>query len=374
MEDFNPFILKNYINPTYFCDRNSELTKLIQRFDNQRNTTLASNRRMGKTGLIYHLFYHLTERNQAIKCLYIDLYASQDLANFIRLLSKEIAIKLYKKPNIIVSSFKNMFKSMAPVVTFDTQSGMPQIEFNFRNEEEKRQSLEDIFHYLKNQDVKIVIAFDEFQQIATYPEQNVEALLRTLTQNLHNVNFIFSGSQKHLLIQMFASAQRPFYQTTDFMYLNTIPAPDYKAFISQKMLEGKKHIPEDTLDYILQFTRIHTYYVQSVCNRLYHYPKKELRKEYAQEVTAAILEENEDFYYSIRNLLPDYQWRLLQALAKEQGADKLNSKDFIHTHHLNTQGTVQRALAALLSKDMIFEEEGKYYVQDVFLSRWLERR
>jgi hypothetical protein len=373
MEDYNPFIVKNYIGPEYFCDRHLELKKLEERFRNQRNTTLSSNRRMGKTGLIYHFFNHIFNQNSDIKCIYIDLFATQNLSDFIKILTKEVAIKLYSKPNVIIKNFKSIFKSVSPLVTFDTFSGLPQVEFKFNSDDEKLQSIDQIFTFLNNQSQRIIIAFNEFQQVADYPEKNTEALLRTHIQNLHNINFIFSGSHKHLLLQMFGSSQRPFYQSTDFLFLNAIDKDLYKVFIIAKMAEGKKKIHDEALEYIMQFTRIHTYYVQSLCNRLYNYSKKEISLAHTREVADAILEENEDFYISYRNLLPEYQWNLLYAIAKEQGAEKLTSKHFITTYKLNTQGTIQRALAALIDKDMIFEENDKYYVQDVFLSRWLER-
>ena len=55
----NPFTLKDYAGPEYFCNRINETKRLINAVENQRNFTLSSIRKMGKTGLIHHVFNQL---------------------------------------------------------------------------------------------------------------------------------------------------------------------------------------------------------------------------------------------------------------------------------------------------------------------------
>jgi hypothetical protein len=63
---------------------------------------------------------------------------------------------------------------------------------------------------------------DEFQQVAEYQEEGAEALLRSYIQFLPNTGFIFSGSRQHLMAEMFLSAKRPFYQSTQIMSISAI--------------------------------------------------------------------------------------------------------------------------------------------------------
>lgn len=76
-----------------------------------------------------------------------------------------------------------------------------------------------------------IVAIDEFQQIAKYPEKNIEALLRTHIQRSENSHFIFAGSERHMMQEMFASAARPFYHSADMLELKAIPAEIYIPFI-----------------------------------------------------------------------------------------------------------------------------------------------
>jgi len=51
----NPFLIAGYYSPEYFCDRETETAKIISALENDRNISLISPRRFGKTGLIHHV-------------------------------------------------------------------------------------------------------------------------------------------------------------------------------------------------------------------------------------------------------------------------------------------------------------------------------
>ena len=53
---YNPFLIAGYYSPDYFCDRETETEKITSALNNDRNVSLMSARRYGKTGLIHHVF------------------------------------------------------------------------------------------------------------------------------------------------------------------------------------------------------------------------------------------------------------------------------------------------------------------------------
>ena len=59
----NPFITFGYVSPEYFCNREKEIKRLKNAMLNNSNVTLLSIRRIGKTGLIKHVFHSLEKRN-----------------------------------------------------------------------------------------------------------------------------------------------------------------------------------------------------------------------------------------------------------------------------------------------------------------------
>lgn len=74
MTVFNPFIVGTYVSEQYFCDRKEEKRILIDHIRNGRNAVLFSERRMGKTGLIQHVF-HDQKIQEDFHCLYFDAFA-----------------------------------------------------------------------------------------------------------------------------------------------------------------------------------------------------------------------------------------------------------------------------------------------------------
>ncbi len=371
----NPFHLKGYQGPGLFCDRNTERALLVENINNDINTTLFSVRRMGKTGLIHHVFYYLI-KEKSRECIYIDIYATQSLPEFTNQLASAI-MRAFPQSISIGKKFINLIKGLNPTISYDALTGAPEISFSFSQPKQYEYSLRELFTFLDKQKKPVVIAIDEFQQIANYPERNTEALLRTIIQKLNNVSFIFSGSQRHLLLEMFNSAKRPFFSSTNPLYLATIPPKEYAKFIKKLFAKGGRTIDDDSIDFILDWTCSHTYYTQSLCNKIYSQNTGKIIRENVYVACDSILMEQENIFFQYRNLLTSAQWKLLKAIAIEGKVRQPTGSKFIGQHSLGNPASVKRSLEALVSKEMVFqemEEIGSYYrVYDCFLMRWLER-
>jgi AAA+ ATPase superfamily predicted ATPase len=364
----NPFITVGYHSEKYFCDRVAETKKLKEALLNGRNVTLISWRRMGKTGLIQHVFHKL----KPVKCVYIDILHTSSLPEFTSTFSKAIFSQLEGPLSKSINQLTTVFKRIKPVISFDALTGQPNFELNFQTSVEAESTLEDVFAYLKKRKDPVVIALDEFQQIASHPEKKTEALLRSYIQHLPNVQFIFSGSQKHILSDMFSHASRPFYQSTQFMFLEAIADEEYKTFIQRQFAHYKKRVNSDLMDEMLTWSMRHTFYVQVLCHRLFLRTQSEANRKILDEVQEEILAENEPYYLAYKNLLTDQQWILLTAIGKEQKVEKINKREFLQRYGLSAS-SVQRALKALVERELVIEEPSGYRIYDVFLSRWIER-
>ena len=136
-------------------------------------------------------------------------------------------------------------------------------------------------------------------------------------------------------------------------------------------------IDDSELTLLLHWSRLHTYYVQYIFNRLYHDQEKISRDEVLRFLSK-ILQEQEPIFYQYRELLTSLQWRLLQSIAMEKKVEKPTGQEFLRKYEFGNPASVLRALQALVEKEMIVKvtshEEPFYEVYDVFLSRWLERK
>ena len=374
MEDDNPFLIRGYESPDLFCDRQEETKRIIAAVDSKRNLTLISLRRMGKTGLIHHVMEQKNhKRNTA--CFYLDMLPTGNLNELIQLLGKQILVKLEPKHEQFIKKAAGFFRGLSPALKYDALTGEPSLEFSIDTPQQARYTIEQIFAYIDQSGKKIIIAMDEFQQIVNYPEKNVEALLRSNIQSCKNASFIFSGSQKGMLVSMFSGHGKPFFQSAEILHLEAIDPDTYADFIAEKFKSGKRRISNTGIRHILQVSRGHTWYVQYICNKLYGTGIRDLSDELIGKTIVNILHENEVVYYNYRKLLTANQWQLLKAIAREDRVQMILGGHFIHKHKLGGPSSVKAALDALIEKEMVYEEENdehKFYrVYDVFLSLWL---
>jgi len=150
-----------------------------------------------------------------------------------------------------------------------------------------------------------------------------------------------------MLEQMFSAAGRPFYQSAELMYLDKIPAPDYRKFIVEKFVSAGKKIDDEAISRIFNWTRLHTFYVQDICNLLFEADRKVIDQDLISQVFHRVLTSNEPLFANYRNLIPGHQYRLLQAIAVEDGIVQPTSGAFIKNHMLTSASSVAASLKSL---------------------------
>ncbi len=370
----NPFITTGYQGSEYFCNREEETGVLKNNLINGQSSTLIAIRRIGKTGLIRHVLAQLPENNTGI---YLDILPTENLKEFLNVLATAVFSTLpeQSKPGNRILDF---IKSLRPVIAFDPLTGFPQLTVDTRPGEAERH-IQSVLEYLEAYPQKVVIAIDEFQQILNYPEKNTDAFLRSIIQSLNNVRFIFSGSQQHLMTQLFADPSRPFYQSAGFLKIDKIKAEVYESFIRHHFEKAGMTIGQETVNAILQWADHHTYYVQLLCNRVYAAASGEVESELWKAQAARLLQEQEIVFFKYRDLLTKQQWLLLKAIAHEGTVYYPTSKVFIGKYDLGSPATVLRSLQALTDKEMIYSDytkEGQlfYSVYDILFRRWMQSK
>ncbi|MCK5068278.1 MAG: ATP-binding protein [Bacteroidales bacterium] len=366
-----PFPTSGYFGPGYFCNRQEEMEVLVRNIKGGHSTTLVALRRMGKTALIHHLFNHLKSDYLGI---YVDILPTESMHDLLNSLATSVA-NLHveeSKPGAKVWKF---LKSLRPVVSYDALSGSPNLSFNL-TPEEGLLTIEGIFGFLEKQSKPVILAIDEFQQILNYPEKKADAWLRSRIQSLKNVLFIFSGSQQHLMNELFTDPSRPFYRSTQFLKLDRIRRQQYLDFIAAKFEESAKKINTKNIESILDWTNGWTYYVQLLCNRVFLSSDEVVPPGLWKEEAMRLLKEQEYVFYAYRDVLTVPQWNLLKAMAREGYVESPTSNELITRYQLGNPSTVLRSLKSLLKKEIIYREldaEGKPYygVYDVLFSRWI---
>lgn len=364
--------MAGYYSPEFFCDRETETSAILGALHNGRNVTLISPRRMGKTGLIRHAFYRLKEQEPDIVTLYMDIYSTQSMGDFVRLFANTVLGKLDAAPQKALSRIGQFIRSCRPVFTFDELTGVSKVTIDVAPQEEES-TLKEIFDYLGSSEKRCYIAIDEFQQIAEYPEKGIEALLRSYIQFLPNVNFIFAGSKQHLMQEMFMSSKRPFYQSTQLLTVGPINREAYACFAIKHFAEHGVQLPREVFDMIYDRFDGHTWYIQCLLNRLYGY-NQNVDKELVANATGQIVSEQSYSYADLLRVYSAGHIRLLKAIAREGCVKEVLAGDFISRHQLRAASSVSASLKKLLDNELVYQTPCGYIIYDRFMNEWLRQQ
>lgn len=368
----NPFITSGYVSPEYFCDRKEESKRLVLEMLNGNNLALISTRRMGKTGLIQHCF-NSKELSEEYYTFFVDIYATKSLRDFIFSLSKVILESLKPFGKKAMDKFITSVLSLQAGISYDF-TGTPSFNLQLGDIQNSSATLDEIFKYLEKADRPCIVAIDEFQQITNYPEKNIEALLRTYIQHCNNAHFIFAGSQRHTMGNMFLSASRPFYQSVSMMHLDSIDLKNYTDFANKHFKEAEKTISKDVVSAIYNRFDGVTWYIQKTLNTLFmNTPTHSICDESMIDQAINYIVDTYTFNYQETIFrLPERQKDLLVAIAKEGKAEKITSGEFVRKHSLISPSSVQAAVKGLLEKDFITLFDGQYSINDKFFEKWLK--
>ena len=368
----NPFITSGYVSNDYFCDREKESKEVIKSITNGNNLAIISPRRMGKTGLIMHCF-HQPEISRHYHCFFIDIYATNNLKEFVFKLGKEIFETLKPNGSKFIDGFFSIISSLRPAFKIDSITGAPVFDIGIGEIGEPAYSLEQIFNYLEAADKPCLVAIDEFQQIANYSEHNIEAVLRTHIQHCKNSSFIFAGSQRHIMQNIFFTSSRPFYQSVSLLTLKAINEKVYIDFVQQHFSKDNKIISKDLISTVYRVFEGHTWYIQNIFNELYAMTEQgeTCTLECIQESVRRKIATYEPLYLSTLSFLTERQKEILYAIAKEGKARSVTSAAFIKKHGLLSSSSVQTAIKQLLEKEIITTENNVYQVYDRFFGLWL---
>ncbi len=372
----NPFIFRVYQTKELFCDRQEELKTLITNTLSGADTTLIAQRRIGKTGLIYRLIDEIRFEKLPVLPIYVDIFATRSLEDFVKALSTAIMNAIPEKSSI-GKKFAKFIRSLRPLITYDPLTSTPQIQLTLQSEDEQKQTLTGLLTFLDNQDKKILLAIDEFQQIREYPEQNMEALLRTYIQQTRNLTFIYCGSKKHLMADIFTNEKKPFYSSTTFVSLGKIDEKPYGDFICHLFNDYGRNIDDEALQFILEWTRRHTYYTQQLCHTVFAAGAQNIDINEVKAACDQLMKQGEAVYLQYRQMLTVKQWSYLIAVAKEGCVSQITSAQFLGRYKIGTASASQRLAEALTEKGLLNDEvtlNGTIYsINDVFLSHWMER-
>lgn len=371
----NPFPLYGYFGPEYICDREKEKNTIVSALRNGRNVTLYAPRRIGKTALIHHVFHYLPKWN----CVYLDLQESFSFNEFTNSLLAAILNSVSgNKP--LLKKMQDWLLTFRPIMSANPHSGAIELEVDFKSEQQQRLSVREALSLL-DQYGPGVIALDEFQEIHSWDIEpsSIEGWLRSEVQGLKNIRFLFAGSQLHLMSEIFTSAKRPFYASTQSVVISKIDKAEYSQFIQSQFKSHGHKIDQKEIDTIIDWADGNTYNVQLLCNRVFSAAQKSVTATLINQSIMEIYEGNKLSFIALSNSMTRHQWKLLAAIAVEGKVYQPTSKEFIAKYELGTSASVLRALSYLTERELVYQyadsnAKNYYEIYDIVLMRWLQKK
>lgn len=370
----NPFVVTGKIEREYFCDRVEESKKIVKSIENGNNLVLISPRRMGKTGLVRYCYDFEFEKDEYYT-FFIDILHTTSLQEFTYLLGRKIYETVLPKSKKMMTAFIHTLKSISGQFGFDPISNTPTFDLNLGDIVRPELTLEEIFYYLEHADHPCIVTIDEFQQIAKYPEKNVEALLRTHIQAMSNCQFIFAGSEYHIMQEMFVSANHPFYNSADILELKPIEGSVYADFVCGWMAKYQRAITADLVQAVYLLFRGNTYGMQKTFNEVFALMSdgETCSKELIIQAINNVIDSKEPLFQELLSNIPEKQKPLLYAIAADGEVEKITSAAFIKKHKLASASANQYAAKQLMANGVITKLHGKYSLNEQFFDIWINR-
>ena len=364
----NPFLIRGYAGPEYFCDRAAETQQLVSAISNGRDVTLVAPRRYGKTGLVHNAFRILEKTHATV---YLDIFAIEDLTSFVQTFATAVLDRLDSPAERVGRKLLSFFRSCRPTLT-PKDDGSFAFSFDLAPSQAKA-TLKDTFDYIASRRRKVAIAIDEFQQVREFPEKGTEALLRSYIQFVPNAHFIFAGSRKHMMDAMFVSPKGPFYQSTQLMALSPIDAGKYDEFAAGFFRGDRRTFSDGAFRHLYDRFAGITWYIQSILNRIWTHGRGLDSAQQVDDTVDELVAEAESFYFDLLRSQTAAEQSILKAVGREGVVKSISGGDFITRNALPAASIVRSAAAKLAERDLLYRSDAGYVVYDRFFGLWLKR-
>jgi len=359
----NPFRFGNVVTGEYFTNRIKEIKEIVSEINAGQHIVLMSPRRYGKTSLVNE-----TMKASGVKGFKInmELIADEiDLANYY--IKNALSLSKFEK---IKHYLKNL--KIQPYIQLQPTTNEVSVSFNAETRNISTllsDSLQLPEIIAKNIKKKIVIVFDEFQEIRRISPL-LERKMRGIFQYHQNITYIFIGSQESMIREIFQNKKNPFYKFGRHISLRKIPEAEFSDFVIERFSSQKTDAREIVQD-ILKFTDCHPYYTQQLCHEIYILSTgKTLTKEVINNAIDQITMEHHADYSRWWSSLTNTERKVIIGITL--GDYNPTSQEFIRKYGIKSASTSGSVVSKLIALGTLVKTNGeKIKIEDPFWKEWI---
>lgn len=364
----NPFKYGMVVSGKDFCGRKALLKQICDHIISSQRLVILGERRVGKTSAVCEA----ANRCQNVRMLYVDLLGIKSVDGMCRRILKAIIVQEQKK-----GWFEKIFKSLAhlrPAISVDPITSLPTVSFD-SSIELNADSIPEVFNLIeslgKNQ--ILVVVFDEFQDILNLADAHEAlALLRGEIQFQGKISFIFVGSIRHKMEEIFTNHDSPFFKSAITFTVDTLPYKEFSEFLNNKFSQGKRKVDDAVLEKAFQIAENIPGDIQQLCGAIWEISaeKEMISIDNLKSAIELVFAREQKSYESYIRLLTNIQLKVLTAIAKE-GGNKVYSAAFMKPSGFTNPSTVRRAVNRLLQLSILFKSSGEYRFVNPFFRAWI---
>ncbi|MBN1577166.1 MAG: ATP-binding protein [Chitinispirillaceae bacterium] len=365
----NPFKYGRIVVDEDFCSRpviEEQLTNFIL---SKQNVLIEGERRTGKTSLIYETVRKL----KSYRYLYIDCFEIRTIEDFCRR-TVNAMISMEKRAGFIESLVKSL-AHLRPKMTIDPLTGEPSIGLDAVTGA-RPDSIEGLMDVIADEygKRKIVVVFDEFQDILHLKDaQAILAVFRGKIQFHTSIPYVFSGSIRGSMHEIFYDPASPFFKSAASMTVSNLERERFGEFIIAKFLHnGGRRIQKELLTAVFEIAQDTPGDVQELCAAIWDSTSS--RQSITTDIIPAALDlifsREQRVYENYLGLLTGQQLRCLVSLARLNGKAPF-SAEFIQDSGIRQPGSIQKALERLIGLRIIYLVNREYKYVNPFFRAWL---
>ncbi len=357
----SPFPCDRLPTKNEFFGRADEFEKLSTIAKYSNNLLIHSKRRMGKSSLIKSFF----EQNSAdYLCIYVDIFDITSKEDFAKQLLKALSNAGKFDIKIAIKNLTTLFKRVRVEPTIDPNT----LEYSIKpivSTLSFDEMMEDFFYSLNelSKTNKIILAIDEFQQIANITDVKLDAILRKYIQERENISYIFLGSKRHLLTSLF-EYKAPLYELATHYELQPLKIKDIFGYAKNYL-----KITFEMCEYLYQRSDGETKMVQQILHLLYIQKEQTVDKNKIDEVTKEIINSKDGSYKLLFDTLGNNQKIALKIVGKYKSG--VFALPILTEFNIKKQ-TLQSSIDTLAKKELIDKEDERYFIPDRTFELWVE--
>lgn len=375
----NPFFTVIDIPDDYFCDRDRETDEIIGLIENGNNVVLKSQRRIGKSSLIHHIFNRKSVKSR-YNTLYVDIFGTKNMDDFHVAFQNKLLGAPFAKGAKIKAQFETLARGIrVSLGEYNPVTGAYSLpSLGTSPSQMPRIPMEELFDFLEKTKRPNLIVFDEFQQIQYYPER-MAAILRSFTQKMNNTRFIFSGSSNHLLSVMFQMASQPFYKSAEPFDIKAIPLHTYSQFCVKMFSGYGKAVNPGAVSFLYHLFSGETAPMQETMNMVFRNVKAGHTADVddVKDAVEKLLDIRDSTFREVLNRIDrEHTRNTLFCIAAMGVAESMTSSKTMRYYRLDNASSVQKSLLNLMDeKSPVIRNirKGVYVIDDRLFELWIAR-